>query len=99
MFDPELMLQAAEDVTRILHSRDIPTVVIGATALAAYHYVRQTADIDLGVNADLPAMRALIQSLREAGFQAELREPDDDDPLGGVIDVTGDFGLLWSRHP
>ncbi len=94
MLDPELMLQAAEEVAGILQAHHIPAVVIGATALAAYHYARQTEDIDLGVNADLPAMRAVVQSLREAGFQAELREPDDADPLGGVVDVTGDFGLL-----
>ena len=30
----------------------------------------------------------------EAGFAAVLREPDGDDPLGGVVDVTGPFGLV-----
>jgi hypothetical protein len=69
-------------------------VVIGAVALAAYHYVRQTNDVDLGVNADLPTMRMIVGALRQAGFMAELREPDGDDPLGGAIDVTGSFGLL-----
>lgn len=69
-------------------------VVIGAVALAAYHYVRQTGDIDLGVNADLPTMRAVTESLRRAGYSVEFREPDGADPLGGVIDVSGSFGLL-----
>jgi hypothetical protein len=55
-------------------------VVIGAVALAAYHYVRQTEDIDLGVNADLATLRDVVDSLIEAGFSAELlaRNPDLD---------------------
>jgi len=92
--DPEAILRAAEDVVGILKGHRIDAVVIGAVALAAHHYVRQTEDLDLGVNADLPAMRALTESFRRAGYTAELREPDGDDPLGGVIDVSGPFGLL-----
>lgn len=94
MNDPEAILRAAEDVIGILKGHRLDAVVIGAVALAAHHYVRQTEDLDLGVNADLPTMRALTVSLRQAGFTAELREPDGDDPLGGVIDVIGPFGLL-----
>jgi hypothetical protein len=94
MDDTEAILRAAETVDGILKRHRVGAVVIGAVALAAYHYVRQTNDIDMGVNADLPTMRAMAKSLREAGFAAELREPDGADPLGGVIDVTGPFGLL-----
>ena len=94
MDDPEAILRAAETVAGILKRHRIDAVVIGAVALAAYHYVRQTNDIDLGVNADLPTLRTLVESLRQAGFTTELREPDGADPLGGVIDVTGPFGLL-----
>jgi hypothetical protein len=92
--NPEDILRAAEAVIAILKRHRIDAVVIGAVALAAYHYVRQTDDIDLGVNADLITMRALTQSLRREGFTAELREPDGADPLAGVIDVSGTFGLL-----
>lgn len=94
MHDPEALLCAAEDVAALLERHRVDAVVIGAVALAAYHYVRQTEDIDLGVNADLPTLYAVLGSLRQAGFAAELREPDGDDPLGGVIDVTGPFGVL-----
>lgn len=94
MGDPEAILRAAETVTGILKQHRTDAVVIGAVALAAYHYVRQTDDIDLGVHADLPTLRAVVVSLRQAGFTAELREPDGTDPLGGVIDVTGSFGLV-----
>lgn len=94
MPDPEDMLRAAEDVVAILKRHQVDAVVIGAVALAAYHYVRQTEDIDLGVNAQLPTLRVVTEALRQAGFAADLREPDGDDPLGGVIDVAGAFGLL-----
>lgn len=94
MDNPEAILDAAEAVIGILKRHRVDAVVIGAIALAAHRYVRQTNDIDLGVNAKLPTMRAVTESLRHAGFNAELREPDDDDPLGGVIDVSGTFGLL-----
>jgi len=94
MDDSDAILHAAEKVVDILKRHRVDSVVIGAVALAAHHYVRQTNDIDLGVNADLPTLRALVESLRQAGFDAELREPDGADPLGGVIDVAGPFGLV-----
>jgi hypothetical protein len=94
MSDPEELLLAAEAILAILTRHHVDAVVIGAVALAAHHYVRQTEDLDLGVSADLPTLRAVVDSLREAGLEAELREPDGEDPLGGVIDVSGRFGLV-----
>ncbi len=94
MSDPEANLRAAERVADLLDQHGAPAVVIGAVALAAYRYVRYTEDIDLGVDADLPCMRKLADALCEEGFTVELREPDGDDPLGGVIDVSGPFGLV-----
>lgn len=94
MSHPDDLLRTAEVVLSILARHHLDAVVIGAVALAAHHYVRQTEDIDLAVNADLPTLRAVLGSLHEAGFEAELREPDAADPLGGVIDVSGRFGLV-----
>jgi hypothetical protein len=88
------ILLASEAILAILAEHRIDAVVIGAVALAAHRYVRQTRDLDLGVNADLPSLRAVVESLKGRGFEAVLREPDGDDPLGGVIDVTGPFGLV-----
>jgi hypothetical protein len=88
------ILRAAEQVADILKQHRIDAVVIGAVALAAHHYVRHTRDIDLGVNADLSTLRSVLISLREGGFTAELHEPGGDDPLGGVIDISGSFGML-----
>jgi hypothetical protein len=94
MSDAESNLRAAERVAALLVQNGVPAVVIGAVALAAHRYVRHTEDIDLGVDADLPKMRALAAALRVEGFAVEFHEPDGDNPLGGVIDVSGTFGLV-----
>jgi hypothetical protein len=87
-------LQAAERVVSLLIANKVPAMVIGAVALAAHRYVRHTDDIDLGVDADLPKMRLIATALRNDGFDVDFHEPDADDPLGGVIDITGPFGLV-----
>ncbi len=92
--DAPTNLEVAEHVAGILAASQVPVVVIGAIALAAHRYVRFTEDIDLGVIADLPRMRSLVDSLRAEGYTAEFHEPDGSDPLGGVIDVSGPFGLV-----
>ncbi|MFY8222427.1 MAG: hypothetical protein ACOVJ6_11020 [Pirellulales bacterium] len=94
MSDPEAVIQAAEEVAGILESRGVGVLVIGAVALAAHGYVRFTEDLDLGVNTDLGTLHKAAEALRTAGFEVELREPDGQDPLGGVVDVRGPFGLV-----
>lgn len=94
MQTPQSLLDAGEQVMQILDDHHVDAVVIGAVALAAHHYVRMTHDIDLGINADVQTLHAITASLCAAGFNAALREPDGQDPLGGVIDITGPFGLL-----
>jgi hypothetical protein len=77
----------AERVAQIASGLNIQTVLIGAYALAAHHYVRATADIDLASDVKLDDLRRLEQALREAGLHTELRQPDEEDPLGGVIEI------------
>ncbi len=91
---PETNLRVAERVAVFLAEEGLQALVIGAVALAAHRYVRFTEDIDLGVNADLIQMEDLTEKLRSEGYHAEFRRPDGDDPLGGVIDVSGSFGLV-----
>jgi hypothetical protein len=88
MEDSEALLHAAEDVLGLLQKHGIDAVVIGAVALAAYHYVRQTEDIDLGVNAELSGLRALAASLTSAGYSVEFREPDAQDRRKVAIHLT-----------
>ncbi len=87
-------LREAERIAALLFEEGLPAVVIGAVALAAHRYVRFTQDVDLGVDADMSQMRGLVEVLRAAGYDPELHEPDGDDPLGGVMDVSGEFGLV-----
>lgn len=87
-------LREADRIAGLLAGEGLPVVVIGALALAAHGYLRFTQDVDLGVDADLRQMRRLVEVLRAAGYDSELHEPDADDPLGGVIDVSGTFGLV-----
>ena len=94
MSDPEEVIRAAEEVAGVLESHGVEAVVIGAVALAAHGYVRFTEDLDLGVSTDLGTLGQTAAALRTAGFDVELREPDGQDPLGGVVDVRGPFGLV-----
>lgn len=94
MSDPEANLRAAEIVAQILSEHQVDTVVIGGVALAAHRYVRHTDDIDLGVGADLTVLRKVATTLLQRGFTVTLHEPDGSDPLGGVMNVSGTFGLV-----
>lgn len=94
MDQPTTNLAVAEKVASLLASHGTPCLVIGAVALAAHRYVRYTEDIDLGVDADLPTMRAIADSLRAKGYEVEFHQPDAEDPLGGVLNISGPFGLV-----
>ena len=91
---PSDIMAAAEDIMGELQRHRIDAIIIGAVALAAYNYVRQTDDIDMGVNTSITALRELASALQANGYQVELREPDAQDPLGGVLDIAGPFGLV-----
>jgi len=74
--------------------RGIEAIVIGTAAMATHHYVRHTEDIDLGVNVAVCDLPKVSNNLRLAGFEVAYPEPDGQDPLGGVIDISGAFGLV-----
>jgi hypothetical protein len=94
MRNHDSLLAAAERVASLRADRGIDAVVIGAAALAAHRYVRHTEGIDLGVNIAIPELHAVAAGLRKAGYEVEVREPDGQDPLGGVLDVIGPAGLV-----
>lgn len=87
-------LSAAERVAAMMRELGMEPIVIGALALAVHHYIRFTEDVDLGVDADLQQMRDLQKRLNAGGFMTALHEPDADDPLGGVLNISGEFGLV-----
>jgi len=90
--DDPAPFELAERVAEAARKLDIETALIGASALAAHNYVRGTDDVDLGTAVDpRTALKSLEQALRDLGLNAELRMPDDQDDLGGVLGV-------WERE-
>jgi hypothetical protein len=85
----DVTLELAARVAQVLEQEGAPAVIIGAMAMAAHHYARATEDLDLAVAVEPLQMRRLAKTLSALGVEVTLREPDPQDPLGGVIDVHG----------
>jgi hypothetical protein len=83
-------LQVAADVLEVVREEGFDAVVIGAIALAVHGYARATEDLDIAVAVPLGSLRRVAATLRDRGYEVQLREPDGADPLGGVIDVQAD---------
>jgi len=80
-------LQLTERVAELARELGIETALIGAAALAIHNYVRASEDIDLASHTELSKLRELQQRLESMQLQTELRTPDEEDPLGGVLEV------------
>lgn len=95
MPDSNAILRLAERVAEAARSLGFESALIGAAALAVHRYTRGTEDIDLAVSVDpqryLPELK---RHLSAQGLVTELRMPEDDDPLGGLLSVRdeGDDG-------
>lgn len=85
--DIEQTLRVASDVAEVLRQHGRATVVIGAMALAVHGYARDTVDFDLAVAAPPEELDRVAESLRARGYEVDVRRPEPDDPLGGVLDV------------
>jgi hypothetical protein len=85
--DLEGTLRLAETVLRALQELHVEPVVIGAMALAVHGYPRETADLDLAIAAEPRLLHEVAESLAARGYDVAVRDPDPDDPLGGVLDV------------
>ncbi len=89
-------LAVAEAVAAECAQAGVECAVIGAMALAAHKYPRATEDFDLATNVNpFRQLAAIAAALRTRGYEVELVTPDAEDPLGGVLNITGsDFGLV-----
>ncbi|MFO0587696.1 MAG: hypothetical protein U0441_09155 [Polyangiaceae bacterium] len=84
-------IEVAEEVASLLQAEGAKVAVIGAMALAAHGYVRRTDDFDLATATDpFGALRRVRDALSARGHEVELREPDMEDPLGGVLVVEAE---------
>lgn len=82
--------QVARSVLDLLAKDDMGAAVIGSVALAIHGYVRATTDLDLGVAVlGFESLRSVAEQLRGRGHDVHVGEPGLDDPLGGVVTVSG----------
>lgn len=88
------LLEVAEKISIVMETMGLTPLVIGAVALAAHHYIRFTRDLDFAVDTNFSQLQKLKHKLESKGFQAVLHEADANDPLGGVMDITGTFGMV-----
>jgi hypothetical protein len=61
--------------------------VVGAYALAARGYVRQTADFDMMTTDPAALRRETWEDLSNGGIEVRVRKGDADDPLAGVVRI------------
>lgn len=87
MSEIDPLFEVAKQVSEAAGALGIRTAVIGALAMAHHGYVRATLDLDLASAVPLGRLRALAERLRGQGLLADLRLPDGDDPLNGVLRV------------
>jgi hypothetical protein len=80
------------DVVVALRNEKIDYAVIGAMAASVHGSIRATLDADAILSVSLPKLGQLGKSLARAGFIAELREGDDDDPIPALLAVTDRHG-------
>lgn len=87
----ERTLSVAEAIANSLRESGTRSAVIGAIALAFHGYARATQDVDIATHVDpRTVLRDIQRSLKQQGYTTRLIFPDPDDPLGGVLTVTGD---------
>jgi hypothetical protein len=82
--------EVARRVLELLTRNDMGAAVIGSVALAVHGHVRATTDLDLGVAVlGFESLRSTAEQLRAQGYEVDVGEPGVDDPLGGVVTVSG----------
>jgi predicted nucleotidyltransferase len=77
------------DVAELLERKRVDYAVIGAMAAAVHGAIRATTDADALVSLSPSKLGKLGKVFRDAGFKAELRRGDADDPIPALI-VVGD---------
>ena len=77
------------DVIQVLKREDVEYAVIGALAAAVHGSVRGSADADALVSLTVGKMSSLSRAFVKAGFTAELRRGDSDDPIPAML-LVGD---------
>jgi len=85
---PLLLLDAVE----ILRREQVDYAVIGAFALAVLGVVRATTDVDALLFVKPGRLAKLERQFRLMSFHTELRTPEADDPVSGLLVLSDKFG-------
>ncbi len=72
-------------VSEILRTREVPHVLVGASALTFHGVVRSTFDVDLFAVDRTCLDPRTWDVLAAEGIDVEVRKGDPDDPLAGVV--------------
>jgi hypothetical protein len=75
------------DVVAVLEREKIDYAVIGAMAASVHGAIRATTDADAILRVTVSKLVQLEKAFRRAGFQAELRHGDPDDPIAALLAV------------
>jgi hypothetical protein len=78
------------DVAQILTAHNIPYALVGAVAAAVHGEVRATTDADAVLSVPLPQLSALRSAFERAGFRAEVRLGDHEDPIPAMLILQDD---------
>jgi hypothetical protein len=80
------------DVVEPLRSEQLDYVVIGAFALSVHGVVRASTDADALIQTSVSRMKQLCRVFENAGFEAELRQGDADDPIPAMLVLSDSHG-------
>lgn len=80
------------DVAALLTDRGVDYAVIGGMAASLHGEPRATTDSDALLWVTQRKLRQLEKAFEEAGFHAELRSGDTDDPITALLAITDRYG-------
>jgi hypothetical protein len=80
------------DVVRVLQERAVDYAVVGAMAAAVHGVVRASMDADAIISLAVSQAAELRAAMAAAGFTADLRRGDADDPIAAVLALKDGFG-------
>jgi predicted nucleotidyltransferase len=80
------------DVIVVLRNEAIEYAVIGAMAASVHGSLRASADADALLSVTVSKLSHLSRAFKKAGFDAELRRGDADDPIPAMLIISDTHG-------
>lgn len=80
------------DAVEVLEEEGARYAVVGAMAASVHGVVRASMDADAVISAPFQSLHDLERAFRRAGFAAELRHGEDEDPIAAVLVLSDTHG-------